>query len=167
MQRVTVTLIANASGGKEAAIVVWKSAKPRCFKGIDTTRLPVQYYSQPKAWMTRDILEAVLGKLNRRLSAKGRKIALLMDNAGCHPKDLNDRFSNIRIIFLPPNTTSMLQRLDLGIHYRTLFLHFVLSKIDACETASEITKSVSILHAIRWVAQAWEAVQPETVRHLR
>ena len=36
MQRVTVALIANASGGKEAAIVVWKSAKPCCFKGIDT-----------------------------------------------------------------------------------------------------------------------------------
>ena len=160
MQRVTVALIANASGGKEAAIVVWKSAKPRCFKGIDTTSLHVQYYSQLKVWMTRDILESVLSKLNRRLSAKGRKIAPLMDNAGCHPKDLKDRFSNIRIIFLPPNTTSMLQPLDLGIiqnfkvHYRTLFLRFVLSKIDACETASEITKSVSILHAIRWIAQA-------------
>ena len=93
-----------------------------------------------------------------------------MDNAGCHPEDLKDRFSNIRIIFLPPNTTSMLQPLDLGIiqnfkvHYRTLFLRFVLSKIDACETASEITKSVSILQAIRWIAQAWEAVQPETVK---
>ena len=170
MQRVTVALIVNASGGKEAAIVVWKSAKPRCFKGIDTTSLSVQYYSQPKAWMKRDILESVLSKLNRRLSAKGRKIALLMDNAGCHPKDLKDRFSNIRIIFLPPNTTSMLQPLDLGIiqnfkvHYRTLLLRFVLSKIDACETALEITKSVSILHAIRWIAQAWEAVQPETVK---
>ena len=169
-QRVTVALIANAAGGKEAAIVVWKSAKPRCFKGIDATSLPVHYYSQPKAWMTGAILESVLSKLNRRLSARGRKIALLMDNAGCHPEDLKDRFSNIRIIFLPPNTTSMLQPLDLGIiqnfkvHYRTLFLRFVLSKIDACETASEITKSVSILHAIRWIAQAWEAVRPEVVK---
>ena len=169
-QRVTVALIANASGGKEAAIVVWKSVKPRCFKGINTTSLPVQYYSQPKAWMTRDILESVLSKLNRRLNVKGRKIALLMDNAGCHPEDLKDRFSNIRIIFLPPNTTSMLQPLDLGIiqnfkvHYLTLFLRFVLSKIDASEMASEFTKSVSILHAIRWIAQAWEADQPETVK---
>ena len=98
MQRVTVALIANASGGKEAAIFVWKSEKPQCFKGIDTTSVPVQYYSQPKAWMTRDILEFVLSKLNRRLSAKGRKIALLMGNAGCHPKDLKDCFSNYRII---------------------------------------------------------------------
>lgn len=168
--RMTVALIVNADGGKETAIVVWKSAKPRCFKAIDTGSLPVQYYSQPKAWMTGDILQSVLSKLNRQLSAKARKIALLMDNAGCHPEDLKDHFSNIRIIFLPPNTTSMLQPLDLGIiqnfkvHYRTLFLRFVLSKIDVCETASEITKSVNILHAIRWVAQAWEEVMPETIK---
>ena len=120
--------------------------------------------------MTGNILESVLSKLNRQLSAKGQKIALLMDNAGCHPEDLKDRFSNIRIIFLPANTISMLQPLDLGIiknfkvHYRTLFLHLVLSRIDACETASEITKSVSILHAIRWIAQAWKAVRPEIVK---
>ena len=73
-QRVTVALIANAAGGKEAAIVVWKSAKPRCFKGIHPSSLPVQYYSQPKAWMTGAILESVLSKLNRRLSAKGQKL---------------------------------------------------------------------------------------------
>ena len=72
-----------------------------------------------------------------------------------------------KVIFLPPNTTSKLQPLDLGIiqnfkvHYPTLFLHFVLSKIDVCETASEITNSVTILHAIRL---AWEAVKPDTIK---
>lgn len=34
-----------------------------------------------------------------------------------------------------------------------------------CETASKITKSVSILHAIRWIAQAWEADRPEAVKN--
>lgn len=92
-----------------------------------------------------------------------------MDNAGCHPEDIKDSFSNIKIIFLPANTTSMLQPLDLGIfknfkvHYRTRLLRFVISKIETCATASEVTKSISILHAIRWVAQAWETVKPETV----
>ena len=33
-QRVTIALIANADGEKEAAIVIWKSENPRCFKGI-------------------------------------------------------------------------------------------------------------------------------------
>ena len=97
-----------------------------------------------------------------------------MDIAGCHPEDsVKDRFSN-----MPPNTTSKLQPLYLGIiqnvkvqyhtlfqnvkvQYRTLFLRFVLSLIDACDKASEVAKSVSILHPIRWVAQA-DAMSAET-----
>ena len=111
-QRVTVALITNAVGDKELAVIVGKSAKPRCFKSIDIGSLPVQYYSQSKSWMTGDIVVTVL---NRRLSTQRRKIALLMDNAGCHPENyLRDQFSNIRVIFLPPNTTSKLQPLTWG-----------------------------------------------------
>ena len=41
------------------------------------------------------------------------------------------------------------------VHYRNLLLHFVLSKIDQTnDTASQIVKSVSVLTAIRWVAEA-------------
>ena len=39
-------LIANAAGGKESAIIIWKSEKPRCFKGVDVSKLPVKYLSQ-------------------------------------------------------------------------------------------------------------------------
>ena len=62
-----------------------------------------------------------------------------------------------------------LQPLDLGIvqnfkiHDRKLFLCFVISKVDECDTASEIIKSVNVLQAIRWVAQAWEEVKQETI----
>ena len=160
-------LNSNATGSKETAAVIWKSAKPRCFKSVDTATLPVQYFSQPKVWMTGKILLSVLRKLNQRLSDKSRKIGLFMDNAGYHPEDIKDSLNNIKSIFLPANTTLMLQPLDLGIiknfkvHYRTHLLRFVISKIETCTTASEVTKSINILHAIRWVAQAWEAVKPK------
>ena len=160
-QRLTIAFMVNAAGEKESAIVIWKAEKPRCFKGIDISTLPVKYFSQPNAWMTGEILDEVLSKLNRRLSLQSRSIALLMDNAGCHPHELKEKYSNIRIIFLPPITTSHLQPLDLGIiqnfkvMYRKLLLRFVLSKIDQTnDNASQIVKSVSVLTAIRWVAQA-------------
>ena len=56
-QRFTITFIANAAGEKESAIVIWKAEKPRCFKGVDMSKLPVQYFSQPNAWMTGEILD--------------------------------------------------------------------------------------------------------------
>ena len=67
----TVAFLVNAAGSKENVIVIWKLAKPRCFKSIDINNLPNSYFSQPKAWITADILVSVLTKLNRKLSSKG------------------------------------------------------------------------------------------------
>ncbi len=39
----------------------------------------------------------------------------------------------------------------------------MLTKIDECQTASEVVKSVNILVAIRWVAQAWSIVSTQTI----
>ena len=50
------------------------------------------------------------------------------------------------------------------MYYTKLLLHFVLSKIDQTnDTASQIVKSVSVLTAIRWVAEAWDSVKEETI----
>ena len=49
------------------------------------------------------------------------------------------------------------------MHYRKLSLRFVISKIDECNVVSEVTKSVSVLQAILWVAQAWKSVKEETI----
>ncbi len=134
-------------------------------KRFDKTVLPVAYYSQKNSWMTGELMEAILTKLNSRLAHTNRRILLLMDNAGCHPPHLN-----ITICFLPANNTSKLQPLDLGIikdfkvQYCTLLLKYIVAKMDEYNSASEVVKSVNILVAIRWVAQAWEKVKASTIQ---
>ena len=72
-----------------------------------------------------------------------------MDNAGCHPETLKDKYRNIKIIFLPANMTSVLQPFDLGIievfkiKYHKMLLSYVLRIINECDTASEIVKSAN------------------------
>ena len=39
--RFTIAFMASASGTKEKPIVIWKSEKPRCFRGFDMDALPV------------------------------------------------------------------------------------------------------------------------------
>ena len=74
-----------------------------------------------------------------------------MDDAGCHPEHLQGKFSNIlQVCFLPANTTSKFQPLDLGIiktqvHYCSYFLRHILAKIDECSCASEVVKIFNIL----------------------
>ena len=115
-------------------------------------------------------MDVILKKLNRQLKHNGRSVLLLMDNAGCHPPELKDSYSNIKVVFLLANTTSRLQPLDLGIiknfkvHYRKLLLRYVVAKIDECTVASEVTKKINILQAIRWIAEAWEKVTVDTIK---
>ena len=107
-----------------------------------------------------------LTTFNQKMRGQRRSVLLLLDNAGCHPPDqLQERFSNIKIVF---HTT--LQPLDLGIisnfkfHYRRLFLQHVLAKIDTATSATEVTKSINVLTAVRWVALAWREVKSTTIQ---
>ena len=169
--RATIAFVVNAAGESECKpIVIWKSNNPRCFKNVDKKKLPVQYFSQAKAWMTGEILDSGLNELNRYLKCSGRSVLLLMDNVGCHPPELKSKYSNIKIIFLPANTTSKLQPLDLGIiknfkvYYRKLLLRYIVVKIDEHLLASEVTKKIDILQAVRWIAEAWGQVSGETIK---
>ena len=47
---------------------------------------------------------------------------------------------------------------------RKLLFRHVLAKIEECTTASEVTKSLTILHAIRWLAEAWKQVASDTFK---
>ena len=167
--RIIIAFIVSAAGKKEKPVVIWKYENPRCFKRFDKNLLPVSYYSQSKAWMNGEIMELILTKLNHRFASLRRKILLLMDNAGCHPGELKGKVSNIKIVFLPANTTSKLQPLHLGIiqnfkvHYRKMLLQHVFTRIDQCNHASGVVKSINILASVRWVAVAWEKVKPETI----
>lgn len=147
-ERATWAFCVGASGEKEAPIVVGKSRNSRCFKSsiIKDTLLPCKcdYFSSSKAWMLSEIFEEILSSLNRRMKGEGRHILLFFDNAPCHSNSLIDRFSNIKMAFLPKNTTSRAQPLGAGIikpwkvKTKRKLLSFVYSKIDGQKTASEI-----------------------------
>ena len=115
------------------------------------------------------ILDQVVTKFNGSCQREGRHVLLLLDNAPCHPYDMKGKYSNIKVVFLPPNCTSKLQPLDLGIiqsfklKYTKRMMTHVISQIEDCETAGDVCKSINVLQAIRWIAQAWEAVEPSTI----
>ena len=76
--------------------------------------------------MTGEILHDVLGSLNRELKTKGQSALLCMDNVECHPADLAEKYSDIRVLFPLPNTTSKLCSLELGL------FQVILSIITSC-----------------------------------
>ena len=51
--------------------------------------------------MTAEIMTSALGKINRPMEVAKRKIILFTDSAPCHPENLSERYSNIKVVFLP------------------------------------------------------------------
>ena len=69
-QRLTVAFFVNATGERvDQSIAIWKSKLPRCFKKLKDPSRPVNvhYFSNPKSWMTSEVMEAVLASFNRKL----------------------------------------------------------------------------------------------------
>ena len=84
---------------------------------------------------------------------------------------LSDKVTNIKLVFLPKNTTSRLQSLDPDIirkfklKYRKLLLRFVVSCVNNSQTASEIIEEVHILRAISWLQTVWKSVTREIIKN--
>ena len=119
-QRVTISFCANMPGTeKKRLLVIGKSLNPRCMP--KNVRRPCNYQANQKAWMTSAIFEKWVSDWDRKLVKDKRRIALVLDNATYHP---SVALSNIKLVFLPPNTTSHTQPMDQGIianfkrHYR-------------------------------------------------
>ncbi|KAI6661981.1 Tigger transposable element derived 6-like protein [Oopsacas minuta] len=108
-ERLTVLVAASALGERFPLLVIGKSKRPHCSRGV--LNLPVEYDANRTAWMTSEIFEKLLRKLNNSMTFDDRKIAMILDNFSGHP---NLNLSHIKLFFLPPNTTSMTQPVDAG-----------------------------------------------------
>ena len=63
----------NLSGTEKIKLlIIGKSAKPRCFNGIKS--LYVDYYSNKRAWMTGEIFETWILKLEGNLKNRKEKL---------------------------------------------------------------------------------------------
>ncbi|KAK3091960.1 hypothetical protein FSP39_024021 [Pinctada imbricata] len=107
-ERVTVLVCTNMTGtDKRKLLVIGKSKDPPCFRGVKS--LPVTYTNSGNVWMTAEIFQNWLRDFNRDMAKQKRKILLIVDNCSAHPKGSADRLANIKMEFLPPNTTSIIQ----------------------------------------------------------
>ena len=172
--RITVAFFLSADGGKVGKpIVIWRSKNPRCFRlaSVPDKLAEVSYFDDKKSWMQVGIMEKVLDTLNRQMIKEGRNVILFLDNATVHPPSLIDMYSNIKIVFLPKNTTSRLQPLDAGIiqsfksKYQKKLMRHVIARVKDDLLASEITNKINVLQAIGWVPDAWREVSVETIKN--
>lgn len=155
-ERVTILLACNEDGSEKLKpYMIGKSQNPRCFKNI--RHFPCEYSNNRKAWMTAEKFKNWLRAFDGKMRAKRRNILLLVDNCPAHPKDL-DFLTNIKVEFLPPNTTSHTQPLDMGIikvlkhRYRQKLVRRLLNLVSREEPLTPKDFKVNLFQAMHYVA---------------
>uniref|UniRef100_K7G2I4 HTH CENPB-type domain-containing protein n=1 Tax=Pelodiscus sinensis TaxID=13735 RepID=K7G2I4_PELSI len=159
----TVLLGENVFGYKLKRFLIYHYEN-RIFKNISKATLPVHYRAN-NTWMTLALFEDWF--MNCFIPEKGIpfKILLILDNAP-GPQHLNDLHPNVKVVFLPPNSTSILQPMDQGAiaAFRAYYLRNTFEKAIAateCKNAKTLCgfwKDYNILHGIRNIAAGWEEV---------
>ncbi|KAF0684013.1 Aste57867_23934 [Aphanomyces stellatus] len=176
--RISVGLAANADGShKLPPLFIGKAARPRCFGTLSASELRLYYRSNRKAWMTVALFSEWILQLNNEMKSQDRRILLLLDNASSHQVVRTD-ISHVRVVMLPPNTTSVLQPMDAGIistfkqYYKNRQLDHAISIVDHITAGVEVSEqqrknpyAVDVLQAMQWSTQAWNDVSATTIRN--
>lgn len=158
--RITLTVCVNSTGSERLPIWIIGTAKmPRSLHGINISALGGVWRSNKKAWMTTFVMSEWLQALYSYIGLS-RQVLLLLDNFSAHTQAVNitPPPANIKIQWLPANSTSVYQPLDQGIimnlktYYRKAWLHFI---IESYEHQQDPMSSITLYHAVRWVLRIW------------
>ncbi|GFU91541.1 tigger transposable element-derived protein 6 [Trichonephila clavipes] len=110
-------------------------------------------------------LSTILKNKEKIFSASLSRVRKRVSKDNCTVHNNAPPLSNVKLQFFPPNSTSKLQPLDLGIihNFKTFYRREVVkSVLDNLENQQNVT-TISILTALIMIDKAWRAVTPLTI----
>lgn len=161
--RLTVLVAANMSGtDKRNLLVVGKAKTPRSL--YNSEQSSILYRSNKRSWMSSEIFTHWLNEWDHELMGENRRILLTVDNCPSHSPVVN--LKNIKLVFLPPNTSGVLQPMEQGI-IRSLKVNYrrrmILKIVNREEQDKEL--NISIPDAIRMLQDSWTDVTKLTIKN--
>ncbi|CAI6000747.1 unnamed protein product [Closterium sp. NIES-64] len=175
-ERLTVAFLVNADGSHVfRPVVISKAKRPHDFRPDYDPESLCYWRHNAKGWMT--------SPLNAAMYAENRKILVLLDNASSHMLRSQLAWSenvcgmrttcmsNVRLVFLPPNTTAFTQPLDQGIiaTVRARYRQHWLRAFTALWNGEGATTAVArfrpnLRDVLAWLSDAWMSVGERTIQ---
>ncbi|NXS99887.1 TIGD4 protein, partial [Jacana jacana] len=158
-ERITIAVGTNMDGSEKLPLLVIGNKNNPC-SSKDVRSLPVDYEANDGAWMTSEVFEQWMHKLDDRFQAQQRQVAILVDSVPAHTEVEN--LKSVKLVFSPPDSSSciaMKQEVirSLKVKYRRcLIKRFV----DCVEGNKEFM--LTLLDAIQMLHLCWRKVTPET-----
>lgn len=175
--RLTLLFTSNASGdAKLKPLLIHRSRNPLALKNDKRETLPVIWQRNKRALMTGcDFIDWFANHFVPFVSAYNitnnlqDKALLILDNFAGHPTTVCKMFPHIKVIFLPPNTTSLIQPMDQGIiaNFKAAYIRTSMNSLaSSLAETSEIKsywKRFDIKDAVDIIGKAWEMVNNLTI----
>nr|XP_053640973.1 tigger transposable element-derived protein 1-like [Cherax quadricarinatus] len=183
--RLTLLMCSNASGDcKVKPLLVYHSETPRPLrqKNVLKENLCVLWRANSKAWVTRDFFydwlhHAFAPNVKDYLTEKKLelKCLLVLDNAPGHPTDVAERLYGdmkfIKVKFLLPNTTPLLQPMDQQViaNFKKLYTKALFERCFVVTSETQLTlrefwrEHLNILNCVNLIGKAWEGVTKKTL----
>ncbi|XP_068235714.1 tigger transposable element-derived protein 1-like [Palaemon carinicauda] len=176
-ERLTLLLGGNAASDfKLKPLLVYQAENPRALKGIWKSQLPVIWKTNKKSWVTLAdfddwFINHFVPSVERYCTQKGIpfKVLLVLGNAPGHTAQLGDFHPNVKVVYLPPNTTALLKPIDQGViaSCKAYCLRRTIGMaLQATETKKDLTqkdltqkdfwKSYNIFDVVKNIADSWE-----------
>lgn len=159
--RITLVVGANMDGSEKLPLlIIGKNRNPHCFKGIKS--LPVCYEANRMAWMTSDVFEQWMQKLDEKFQAQQRRVVIFVDSFPAHPEVKN--LKSIELAFFPSCLSSKFIAMKQGVikSLKIKYRHCLIKKfLSSVEGSKEFT--FSLLDAVDALHLCWRAVTPETI----
>ncbi|XP_015264516.1 PREDICTED: tigger transposable element-derived protein 4 [Gekko japonicus] len=159
--RITVLVGTNMDASEKLPLlVIGKNKTPPCFQGVKS--LPVEYQASAMAWMTLEVFEQWLCKLDKRFQAQERQVVIFVDFFPVHPEVKH--LKSIRLVFFPSCSFSKFSAMKHGIikSMKIKYWYLLLKRfVDCVGGGKELT--LSLLEAVDMLHLCWRAVSPETI----
>lgn len=158
---VTLLIATNMSGSeKQPLLLIGNLQNPVCFSHFKS--FPMEYKYSKTAFMTAEIFEEWLRKLDDKLFFESRKIAMIINDSPSHKKIEN--LKAIKLYNIPSDLTSLIQPMSNGIiknlkyYYRKNIVLKFISSLNKTQT-----RKASLLDCMRDIYLAWESVSPSVI----
>lgn len=178
--RVTLLLCSNASGDcLIKPLMIYRCLNPHALKNQNKDNLPVFWRSNKKAWVTSVIfcdwfLNCFVPEVETYLKNNNLdfKAVLVLNNAPGHPPELETMHPNIKVIFLPPNMTALVQPMDQGIihvfklHYIRHMFQTILDTME-CDPDMNVMQcweNFDIVKCILNIKESLQELKPHTLK---
>ncbi|XP_049670558.1 tigger transposable element-derived protein 4 [Accipiter gentilis] len=159
-ERITVVVGTNMDGSEKLPLlVIGKNKSPCSFK--DVKSLPVDYEANDMAWMTSEVFEQWVRKLDDRFQAQQRRVVILIDSLPAHTEVKN--LKSVKLVFSPLDSSSCTATKQGVIRSLKVKYRYCLIKrfVDCVEGNKEFM--LTLLDAIEMLYLCWREVTPKTI----